>query len=120
VGTAAWVLTHAVLGKRRVGIVGMDFSYAPGTPYAKTQYYPELVEMLGARHEEAFIHLDSPLTGERWFTDPAYFWYREVFLEMVGGADCETYNCTEGGILFGPGIRTLRLEEFLGDVEKGR
>ena len=120
VGTAAWVLTHSVLGQRRVGVVGMDFSYAPGTPYAKTQYYPELVEMLGARHEEAFIHLDSPLTGERWFTDPAYFWYREVFLEMVGGADCDTYNCTEGGILFGPGIRTMRLEEFLGDVEKGR
>ena len=92
---------------------------APGTPYAKTQYYPELVEMLGARHEEAFIHLDSPLTRERWFTDPAYFWYREVFLEMVGGADCDTYNCTEGGILFGPGIRTVRLEEFLGSVEKG-
>ena len=40
VGTAAWVIARAVLGRRRVGIVGMDLSYAPGTPYARTQYYP--------------------------------------------------------------------------------
>src|SRR5207249_4115727 len=38
VGTASWVLAHAVLGKRRVGIIGMDFGYPPDTPYEKTQY----------------------------------------------------------------------------------
>jgi hypothetical protein len=38
VGTAAWVLAHAILAKRRVALVGVDFGYAPGTPYAKTQY----------------------------------------------------------------------------------
>jgi len=31
VGTAAWVLTHAALGKRRIGLVGIDLGYAPGT-----------------------------------------------------------------------------------------
>jgi hypothetical protein len=39
---------------------------------------------------------------------------------MVGDAACETYNCTEGGLLFGPGIRTVPLEEFVQGVEKGR
>jgi hypothetical protein len=32
---------------------------------------------------------------------------------MAVEAPCETYNCTEGGLLFGPGIATVRLEEFL-------
>ena len=49
VGTAAWVMTHAVLGQRRIGLVGIDFGYAPGTPYEQTQYYPELRELLGDR-----------------------------------------------------------------------
>jgi hypothetical protein len=114
VGTAAWVLTHAVLGKERIGLVGIDFGYAPGTPYAQTQYYPELVEMLGDRHPEAFIHTESPPTGEVWFSDPAYHWFRDVFLEMAAQAACVTYNCTEGGLLFGPGITPLPLESFVG------
>ena len=119
VGTAAWVITHAVLGKRRVGLVGMDFSYPPGTSYARTQYYPELLDLLGDRHEEAFIHVENPGTGETWFTDPAYYWFREVFLEMAREADCQTFNCTEGGILFGPPVTTAQLEEFLGLARDG-
>jgi hypothetical protein len=114
VGTAAWVLTHAALGKTRVGLIGVDLGYAPGTPYAQTQYYPELLAMLGDRHREAFVHSKNPVTGEVWFADPAYHWFLEVFLEMAAEADCETYNCTEGGLLFGPGIRPAPLEAFLG------
>jgi len=113
VGTAAWVIAHAVLGKRRIGLVGIDFGYQPGTPYTKTQYYPELVEMLGDRAAEAFIHLTNPDDGEMWFTDPAYYWFREVFLTMTREAECETCNCTEGGIVFGPGIHSLPIEEFV-------
>lgn len=113
VGTAAWVLTHAVLGKRRIGLIGIDLGYAPGTAYEKTQYYPELREMLGDRYREAFIHTENPVTGETWFSDPAYHWFRDVFLEMARGADCQTVNCTEGGLLFGPGITTAALDTFL-------
>jgi hypothetical protein len=113
VGTAAWVLTHTVLGKRRIGLVGIDLGYAPGTPYEKTQYYPELVELLGERYPEAFIHTENPVTREVWFSDPTYHWFREVFLEMARDADCQTFNCTEGGLLFGEGVTTATLEAFL-------
>jgi hypothetical protein len=40
-------------------------------------------------------------------------WYREAFLEMVEDAECETFNCTEGGILFGGPIQFVPLAEFL-------
>jgi hypothetical protein len=59
------------------------------------------------------VHIDNPHVGETWFCDPAYYWFRDVFLEMAREADCETFNCTEGGILFGPGVRVMPLEQFL-------
>ena len=117
VGTAAWVIAHAVLGKRRIGLVGIDFGYAPGTSYERTQYYPELRELFGERYVEAFIPVDSPFAGERWFTDPAYYWFRGVFLDMAREADAETLNCTEGGVLHGDAVPMVRLEEFLAKVD---
>ena len=118
VGTAAWVITHAVLGKRRIGLVGIDFGYPPGTPYERTQYYPELREMFGDRYAEAFIPVDSPFVGERWFTDPAYYWFRTVFLDMAREADAETVNCTEGGVLHGDSVPLLPLEDFLAKADR--
>ena len=118
VGTAAWVLTHAVLDKRRIGLVGLDFGYPPGTPYARTQYYPELRDLFGDRLEEAFIHLENPHLGERWFTDPAYYWFRDVFLRMAAETECATFNCTEGGILFGDRVPMVLLEEFLAGSDR--
>jgi hypothetical protein len=112
VGTAAWVMAHAVLGKRRVALLGIDFSYPPGTPYARTQYYPELREMLGDAYEQAYVKTDNPF-GETWMCDPAYWWFRGVFLEMAREAGCRTVNCTEGGILFGDPIQTATIEEFV-------
>lgn len=117
VGTAAWVLTHAVLGKRRIGLVGMDFGYAPGTAYEKTQYYPELVQLLGNRFAEAYTHVLNPYVGETWFCDPAYLWFRDVFLATAREADCETFNCTEGGILFGDGVEFAPFDEFLAGMD---
>jgi hypothetical protein len=32
---------------------------------------------------------------------------------MAREAECETFNCTEGGLLEGPGITTVSLDEFL-------
>ena len=116
VGTAAWVIAHAVLGKRRIGLIGIDFGYPPGTPYERTQYYPELREMFGERYAEAFIPVDSPFGGEPWFTDPAYYWFRNVFLDMAQTAEATTVNCTEGGVLHGPSVPLARLEDFLATV----
>lgn len=119
VGSASWVLAHSVLRKRRIALIGIDFGYAPNTPREKTQYYPELLDF--ARTHEAdvgdtFIDFVNPVTGETWFCDPAYWWFREVFLEMVQTAECETYNCTEGGILYGPGVERATIEAFCNPV----
>lgn len=113
VGAAAWVVASQVLKKREVALVGMDFSYAPGTPIEKTQYFKELNELFGQQAHEAMIPVWNPYLQEIWVTDPAYHWYRDSFLEMAAQVSTQTYNCTEGGIVFGKPIRWSSLKDFL-------
>lgn len=115
VGSACWVFAHAVLGKKRVALVGVDFAYYDDTPYERTQYYHEIVALVGKeRLDDVFVRVRNPHTGRDFFTDPAYLWYRDSFLEMAESAGCETFNCTGGGILFGPGVQWSSLADFLG------
>lgn len=118
VGTAAWIIAHAVIRKKHVALVGMDLGYAPGTPLINTQYYYELVELLGDRAPESFIHTYNPYLDQTWFADPAFHWYKQIFLDLAKDADCTTYNCTEGGTLFGEPIQFTRLAEFLSRFAK--
>ena len=114
VGTACWMMAHAVLGKRHVALTGIDFSYYEETPYRNTQYYYEAVDLLGEENlDQFFIRVYNPHLKTWFYTDPAYMWYREIFLEMAREVECTTYNCTEGGILFGDPIHFMTLDSFL-------
>ena len=114
VGTASWVMASEVLEKKRVALTGVDFSYYDDTPYLNTQYYYEAVDLVGEENlESLFPRIFNPHLGAWFFTDPAYLWYRECFVEMAADSDCETYNCTEGGILFGDPIRFVPFRDFL-------
>jgi len=113
VGTACWVFAHAVLQKTHVGIVGMDFGYYSDTPYSSTQYYKEIVDLVGPdRLDDVFVRIFNPHLHREFYTDPAYLAYRDAFLEMISEAS-RVYNCTGGGILFGPGINWISLGDFL-------
>jgi hypothetical protein len=114
VGSACWMMAHAVLDKKQVALTGVDFSYYDGTPYRNTQYYYEAIELVGEDHlDSLFIRILNPHLNKWFYTDPAYMWYRNIFLEMAADADCVTYNCTEGGILFGENIRFVPFRDFL-------
>ena len=114
VGTASWMMAHAVLGKTRVALTGVDFSYYGDTPYRNTQYYKEMVDIFGEKDlDRAYVWIKNPHLGSEFFTDPAYLWYRNCFLELAADADCVTYNCTQGGILFGESVRFADLKQFL-------
>jgi hypothetical protein len=121
VGTACWMMAHAVLSKKRVALTGMDFGYYSDTPYEQTQYYREALALVGPeRLPDLFIRLYNPHLRMWYYTDPAYYWYRQAFLELAGDAECETVNCTEGGILFGDPIRVMPLQQFLGTTDQRR
>jgi len=113
VGASAWVFAQSVLGIKNIALIGMDLSYHPDTPLYKTQYYNELRELFGDKVENGYIKIYNPYLKKAWYTDPAYFWYRQNFLSLAKKAPDVTYNCTEGGILFGNGIRFIKLMDFL-------
>ena len=113
-GSASWVFCNTVLNKSEIALTGMDLGYAPGTPLENTQYYSPLYELYADQTPDAYIDMFNPHTQETWYTDPTYYWYREALMEMIKSAQCVTYNCTEGGTLFGEGINFKPLTEFLG------
>jgi len=114
VGSACWMMAHAVLGKKQVAVTGMDFGYYADTPYKNTQYYKEAIALVGEENlDSLYIQLYNPHLQQWFYTDPAYMWYRTSFLEMAAEADCITYNCTEGGTLFGDNIEFVTLDAFL-------
>ncbi len=115
VGTAAWVFGNSVLKTPRIGLVGMDFGYHRDNPIEKTQTYYELIEHLGGREEleQCFIEYEFPLTKEKFYTDPTYFWYRKNFLELFTQATTKAYNCTEGGTLIHDRIPCITLDDFI-------
>ncbi len=118
VGTAAWMMAGAVLGKQRVAVTGMDFGYYDDTPYKRTQYYNEILDCVGeAGLDTVFMRVYNPHIKAWFYTDPAYMWYREAFLEMAADADYRTYNCTGGGILFGGAVESMGIETFLDRFE---
>jgi 6-hydroxymethylpterin diphosphokinase MptE-like protein len=114
VGTACYMIAHAVLGKKRVAVTGMDFGYYGDTPYRSTQYYHDAVNLVGEENlDSIFIHVRNPHLNQDFYTDPAYWWYRQAFLELAADADCQTFNCTEGGVLFGDNVSFVPLRDFL-------
>lgn len=120
VGTAAWVFATSILGIPEVAVVGMDFGYYADLDIKMTQTYNELIRHLGsdADIESYFVQGKFPLTGEPFYTDPTYAWYRKNFLELSRKSRARTYNCTEGGMLFGDGIECIALEDFLDKQER--
>jgi hypothetical protein len=115
VGTAAWVIAAAFLKIPEVALVGVDLGYYADTPPAKTQTYYELLEHAKTPEdlERYFCQFVFPLTGERFYTDPTYYWYRKNLLELARQSPARTVNCTEGGTLFGEGIDCAYLDDFL-------
>ena len=74
----------------------------------------DVLEHIEPEHlDEVFIRVFNPHESRWYYTDPAYMWYRNCMLDMVAESDNRTYNCTEGGILFGDNIDYITLSGFL-------
>ncbi len=116
VGTAAWIFAATRLNIPVIGVVGMDFGYYRDNPIHETQHYPEMVENVGSEEEieKYFFTSTFPITGEQFYTDPTYYWYKKNFVEIAQKAKkVKTFNCTEAGTLIDKNIPCLKLEDYL-------
>ncbi|XQW85826.1 6-hydroxymethylpterin diphosphokinase MptE-like protein [Thalassotalea piscium] len=115
VGTAAWVFANAILKIPEIALTGMDLGYHNETPLEMTQTFYELQEFVDSREEldRLFPRFTFPLTGETFYTDPTYFWYRRNFLDLHSRTGGNTYNCSEAGTLFADDISCITFDDFL-------
>ena len=115
VGASSFSFAYSILRKKAIGLLGMDFSYAPGTPLERTQYYDIIKDLYPEDPAKAYIEIFNPHIEETWFTDPAYYWYRQSFLQLAENIDDDVaiHNCSEGGVLFGQRIHFTPFERFL-------
>lgn len=119
VGSSCWVFAKAVLQCDPVFMVGMDFSYPPGTEAYHTQYYEVLKDIYPDEPARGLIKVHNPHLDEVWLTDPAYYWYAHNFLQMLHAVSGRTVNCTEGGILVGDEIEWSPFRQALKDLVAG-
>lgn len=114
VGTAAWVFALTVLKIPRIAVVGMDLGYYKvDTSHSQTQTYYSLKERVGEENiHEYFPEFTYPGTGERFYTDPTYYWYRSNMLDLISASGTTVFNCTGGGTLAGPGVECIEIEDF--------
>ena len=113
VGSASTIFAIRILNASRVILTGMDFSYYSDTPLKNTQYYDQLEAFMTEKEiPYAFKTIYIPFLEAEFYTDPAYSWYCDSFLELASSfGGCEIINATEGGILFGDGITWQSIEE---------
>jgi hypothetical protein len=124
VGTAAWLFGIETLKLKTIGIVGMDLGYYADTPYKNTQHIYEIFLEAGQSEniDSLFPRFVFPLTGQEFYTDPTYYWYRANFLELMEVArhKCRTVNLTEGGTFYGPNIELNFLKSYLLEHSVGK
>ena len=111
VGTAAWVFAHSILKSLDIAVVGMDLAYYEDMPLDKTQSW----HMLGG-NAAMYPSFTNP-NGQRSFTDPTYFWYRENFLGLLKSNAATVTNCTGTGLLDGEGVKWMGLEQWLRNAQ---
>lgn len=115
VGTASWVFANSILKIKNTALIGVDLGYYHDTPIEMTQTYYELHEYVKSAEElrSLFPQFEFPLTQEKFYTDPTYFWYRKNFLDLLQTAKEKVINCTEAGTFFGEGVELKLLKDFL-------
>ena len=82
---------------------------------------PELEDILGAGNvtREYFPEFRYPQTGELFYSDPTYVWYRKNFLDLLRNSRAKVNNCSEAGTFFGDGVNCISLKQFLKNVNHG-
>ena len=106
VGTAAWAFAHCVLKSTNIAVVGMDFGYPMGTPLEQTQSWHML------QGDASMYPQERGYWGEA-FTDPTYYWYRRNMLDLLKANKARIINCSGEGLLYGPGVGCMDLEQWL-------
>ncbi len=122
-GSAAWVFASFILKCAPVGLIGIDFGYPEGTKLQNTPYFSSMISK-PADIVDMYEEVYHPIFKTRAYIDSVFTHYKEAFLGLQSSLEPwylkagGTINCTEGGCLWGRGIKCLPFKEFLSKYRK--
>lgn len=119
-GSAGWVMSHSLLRRSSLCLIGINFGYDEDTPLEQTNYFSGFLQAAHGNYELAkslFQTLWNPYFKCNAIVDPVFNHYRQAMLDSVNQTPpyVETYNCSEGGSLFSSdgSIKCMRFEDWL-------
>ena len=118
-GTAGWAVAN-YLQATQIAFIGLDFGYLEGTPIEQTAYYETLQQLIRTNPNaiNGFYFDDyNPDFGIKCYSDVMFKHYKLGFAEMLTQSKIPSFNCTEGGIVHGSGIRGMKLVDWLKTIE---
>ena len=118
VGSFAWVFSWAILGCSPITLIGLDLGHPADTPLENTRHYPEYLRIFNNNKSQAskyFKKITNTDLKVKVLSDPIFDFYREAFLDLVTRTPkwTRTINATEGGSIFGKGIKNMKLKDVL-------
>ena len=118
VGSSGWVFSWAILGCSPISLIGLDLGHPAETPLESTRHYPEYLRIFKNNKSQAskyFKKITNTDLKVKVLSDPIFDFYREAFLDLVTRTPkwTKTINATEGGSIFGKGIKNMKLKDVL-------
>jgi hypothetical protein len=116
-GTTAVVIAYS-FHCNPIAFIGLNFGYLENTKYEDTACYEEIKKASPDNFGflAAYTKIKHPFFSTIALTDMVFMRYRDSFIKMMSWLkfkEVKLINCTEGGILFCPGMDYMYFKDFL-------
>lgn len=127
VGTSAWIISWSLLKCSTVCLVGFDMGYPVDIDLEKSNFsknflinyrslkFPEGVSEDDEIFKKAYPIIYNPEFNCQCRQDPTFQYYCNALKEFIFKTSnkIKTVNATEGGALFGEGVKCMKFRDFL-------
>lgn len=132
VGTSAWIISWSLLKCDTVCLVGFDMGYPVDIDLEKDNFnknflinyrnlkFPEGINENDEAFKKAYPIITNPEFNCKCRQDPTFQYYCNALKEFIFKTSKKIYtvNATEGGALFGEGIKCMKFMDFLQEYHK--
>jgi len=125
VGTASWIIAWSILKCSTVALIGIDHGYDIQTPWSKIKQidpdtgkiitFPKDIDQNSNVFKKAYPTIYNPDFDCYVKQNPTFVYYSNALKEFIFRTmkRVKTINATEGGAIFGEGIESITLKNFL-------
>lgn len=125
VGTAAWFIGWKILKCNTVALIGIDHGWSDEDSWEVISSHNGLYDPIPVTQEspmggKLFPRILNPEFNCYCILDPIFQYYSSAFREFISRSHekVNTINATEGGSIFGEGVKCTTLKGFLSEYEE--